>query len=99
VRFEDKAGGKLLLWFGLFGADGAIEPQPLKAARDTSQKGEDAAVTFSDRKPVGGVPVPHRRRWVEGLDERAEREFVAASIRGLDAVPEAKLKPPVAAKE
>jgi len=99
VRLEDKAGGKLLLWFSLFGPDGALEPQPLKAARDTSQKGEDAAVTFSDRKPVGGVPVPHRRRWVEGLGERAEREFVAASVRGLDAVAEAKLRPPAAAKE
>ena len=99
VRLEDKAGGKLLLWFSLFGPDGALEPQPLKAARDTSHKGEDAAVTFSDRKPAGGALVPHRRRWVEGLDERAEREFVTASVRGLDAVPEAKLQPPATAKE
>ncbi len=98
VRFETKAGHKYLLWFSLFGPDGALEPRLLKAAHEGHRE-HGGGITLADYRPVGGLLVPHRRRSVSGLDERVAREFVAASIRCLDAVPEAKLQPPVAAKE
>ena len=97
IRLETTAGRKLLLWFRLFAPDGSIEPQLLKAAWDTSDKGADTAVTYADYRPVGGLLVPHRRRWTAGLDERVARELVAGPVRGLDAVPAAKLQPPARA--
>jgi hypothetical protein len=98
LRLEAEAGAKLLLWFSLFGPDGALQPRLLKVARDSTQKGADAALTFSGDRAVGGMCVPRRRCWVEGLEERVEREFAVASAAPLEAVPEALLKMPAAAK-
>ncbi|MFW6162285.1 MAG: S1C family serine protease, partial [Planctomycetota bacterium] len=94
LRLGKKDGEKLLLWFSLFGPDGTMEPRLLKAARESRQKGADAALTFGDHRAVSDIQVPHRRRRVEGLDERVQREFVATSVQALAALPETKLQPP-----
>jgi len=99
LRIEPKSGRALVLWFSLFGPDGAIGPRLLKAAWDSPKKGADAAVTFGHYRPVGGLPVPHRRAWVAGLDEQPKRQFVATAVRPLDALPAGALAPTAGAKE
>ena len=98
LRVEDKAGNKLLFWFSLLGKDGRLETRLLKAARDSSEKGADAAWTFSDYRSVSGLRLPHRRTRVRGLAERTTLDFVVASCKALDTVPAGAFQPPARAE-
>jgi S1-C subfamily serine protease len=84
LRLEDKAAGKVLLWFGLPWDEGGRAVRLLKVARDSEAKGADAAWTFDDWREDGGGRVPHAVRRVAGLEERVEETYVPATAGKLE---------------
>lgn len=70
VKTLDKGGDWFFVWLSLENDKGEREVRLLKASADKNADGESGAVSFLDWREFGGMQIPYRRDFVNGLEEK-----------------------------
>ncbi len=83
IKLVDDDQDPFFVWVGMYGDDGYPSPRLLKVSAN-KDCAEDGGVSFHDWKPVNSILLPHRRQFVNGLNEQLIMSIVTEKAEWIE---------------